>query len=303
MRNKEATTTRNAMNSIVEKAGIKPIIIIADNGSEFDGAFKSWCETEHIRLVHTSTYSPTSNAIIENFNGNLRKMMRECFVRHNNFNWIDHLDDMVENRNSTKHKTTKYLPNEIWTATNTPLKTPKPTKTTKRALPKSMEDTIKIETTEEKQEDAGKITKSKAKRDLDKYKDEKIKVGEKVRIAYKAISSEIRKVLKAGDKKKLVVLWTPEVYEITKIKKPKPYTLQKPQYITSYGTKPFWANELQRVSDDAKKFDVNANKLNKVALNENYVAPATLLEDRAPRIRKQTKRAKEGKENDLLMDK
>ena len=47
--------------------------------------------------------------------------MREGFLRNNNLNWIDNLDTYVLNRNSSKHSTTKYAPNDIWDAGREPL--------------------------------------------------------------------------------------------------------------------------------------------------------------------------------------
>ena len=50
-----------------------------------------------ITLKLSMSYQPTSNALIENFNNLLRKMIRERFVRHNNLNWIDHLHNYLYN--------------------------------------------------------------------------------------------------------------------------------------------------------------------------------------------------------------
>ena len=66
-------------------------------------------------MIRTVSYSPTSNGLIENFNNILRKLIREGFIRNNNFNWIDNLDVYIKNRNESRHSTTKYTPNQIWT--------------------------------------------------------------------------------------------------------------------------------------------------------------------------------------------
>jgi hypothetical protein len=50
--------------------------------------FEEWARVNKITLKLSMSYQPTSNALIENFNNILRKMIREGFIRHNNLNWI-----------------------------------------------------------------------------------------------------------------------------------------------------------------------------------------------------------------------
>ena len=72
--------------------GTTPNYLQADNGPEFTSKlFNEWCERNNIKLIHALTYTPKSNGLIENFNGQLRKMLREGFIRNNaddKLNWI-----------------------------------------------------------------------------------------------------------------------------------------------------------------------------------------------------------------------
>ena len=93
MKNKTGEATGDALVELCEKENIYPKIIQNDNGGEsIDQAVKDWAVEYHIKLVRTLSYTPTSNDLIESFNNILRKMIREGFIRNNNFNWIDHLD-------------------------------------------------------------------------------------------------------------------------------------------------------------------------------------------------------------------
>ena len=79
--------------------------------------YREYIPTNNIIHITTQTHSPTQNALIENFNGILRKIMRESFIRNDNFNWIDHLQTFCDNRNGAKHSVTKHRPNELYTST------------------------------------------------------------------------------------------------------------------------------------------------------------------------------------------
>ena len=99
--NKTAENTLEGLREIIQKAGVKPTLIQADNGGEFKAAFADYLKANNIKIVRTLSYSPSGNALIENFNNILRKYIREGFIRTNSLNWIDHLDDYLYNRNHT----------------------------------------------------------------------------------------------------------------------------------------------------------------------------------------------------------
>ena len=112
--NKTAENVKNAFAEICRDNRTYPLILQSDNGGEFKGVFKTFCSDNDITQVKTLSYSPTSNGLIENFNMFLRKMIREGFIREKSLNWVDHLEDYVINRNTSKHSVTKYSPNDIW---------------------------------------------------------------------------------------------------------------------------------------------------------------------------------------------
>ena len=179
------------------------------------------------------SYQPTSNALIENFNNLLRKMIREGFVRHNNLNWIDHLDNYLYNRNHSKHSTTGYQPDELWRVGRNKLK----------------------RTADSKVKDAQQRIKDKAKASLDKYKAYEYQEGDLVRVLESSLYSSARKLLKAGKKKLIIARYTPDVYRIAKVIKPNPNSKDAEFVRTRY----FLYDKNNRIVDTELKLN-NPNK-------------------------------------------
>ena len=106
---------QNALISICNQDNTYPLIIQSDNGPEFkNNIVKTWATGHNIQYVHTTSYTPSANGLIENFNGILRKMMRDGFLRNNDLDWRTHLQSYCDNRNDSKHSTTKSTPNQLW---------------------------------------------------------------------------------------------------------------------------------------------------------------------------------------------
>jgi hypothetical protein len=176
-----------------------PRIIQSDNGGEFkNGLFEEWAKENKITLKLSMSYQPTSNALIENFNSLLRKMIREGFVRHNNLNWIDHLNNYLYNRNHSRHSTTGFQPDEIWRVGRNKLKRHKDVKV----------------------KDARERIKNKAKASMDKYEAYKYEVGDLVRVLESSLYSSARNLLKAGKKKLIIAKYSPDIYTIAKVIEP-----------------------------------------------------------------------------------
>jgi hypothetical protein len=237
-----------------QSGGIYPVILQTDNGGEFLGDMKPWCESKNIRQVFSRTHTPQTNGLVENFNLYLRQMIREGFVRTNTLNWTRHLNDYLYNRNHTKHTATKYTPAEVWTATREPIVKGG------RVLPATLGD--KPLTQNQKQNNVKKRTITRARKELDRYEDEKFVIGDKVRIKLAAIDTKVRKEIKAGNEKLLPIKYTPDVFDVVKVFNPKANTLQKPQYETTHSRKRFWGSELRKVDSDAVDVNVNYKKLN-----------------------------------------
>ena len=191
---------------------IKPHIIQSDNGSEFKNYNTiDWYKENNIKHIFTLPYAPESNGLIENFNKQLRKMLREIFIRNNNLKWVDYLQICCDNKNTQYNSTTKHTPNQLWAPDSFYDKV----KNNNRELPPSL---AKSEATPEAiRINARNNIREKAKKQLERNKVEELNKGDYVRVKMSALYSELRKEVKAGNKKNINVSYTPEIYKIFKV--------------------------------------------------------------------------------------
>jgi hypothetical protein len=71
-------------------------------------------EEQNIKLKKYSAYTPTENGLVENFNRYLRRKIYAGFIRHENKQWVNYLDNYIKGWNDTRHSTTGFKPNEIY---------------------------------------------------------------------------------------------------------------------------------------------------------------------------------------------
>jgi transposase InsO family protein len=230
LKHKSAVDVRNAFESICQEAGEFPKMIHSDQGPEFRAEFEEWLKQNGIRFIKSKTYSPQSNGLIEGFNAQLRKMIREVMIRFNTTDWISHLQSCIEAHNNKRNSTIKAKPIDIWNAPNT--------------------------------DEAAKNIKERAKREVAKNKTLELHIGDLVRIKLTALHSKMRRLVKQNDKKKLVALWSPEIYKVKSIVNPdyeeglekKRYTIEtmNGNNVVKAGNEPmrFFATDFLKVQPD-----------------------------------------------------
>ena len=210
--NKTSDNVRDGLQLIFNDMTIKPHLLQSDNGREFKNYDSiAWLKENNIKPVFSLPYSPESNGLIENFNKQLRKMIKEIFIRTNNLNWVDYLQIMVDNKNETFNSTIKAKPNDIWNKDsfydNVKTKTRElPVSLTKNSLDP---EALRIQTKEN--------IKKQAKRQLERTHIEELNIGDHVRVKMSALYSELRKAIKQGNKKLINVSFTPEIYRVFKV--------------------------------------------------------------------------------------
>jgi putative ribosome biogenesis GTPase RsgA len=130
------------------------------------------------------------------------------------------------------------------------------------------------------------------RKQIDAFKEDELNVGDKVRIRMDQVSNNIRALVKANEKKKIVVTWSPVIFKILKKITPRKSTLERSQYVIGNlegtlmlvnkvsGTKPrrFYSNSLKKVDENEKNYALSmqeAIQLSGVELNQNdvYSAP------------------------------
>ena len=126
---------------------------------------------------------------------------------------MNDLQKLINNYNTTKHSSTGYTPNELYSPNQYESVSGK--KVAKEPLPDFRDDFTK-------QERITYVGIKKARRlfatELDKDKREKEKelnVGDSVRVSLKAFSNKVRELYKANNIKYLNVLYTPDVVLFT----------------------------------------------------------------------------------------
>jgi hypothetical protein len=232
---KEALKITNEFDRI---APIYPSHILCDNGTEFKGEFLKYCKDHEIKIRNTSTYSPQANGVAENKNKQIRKVIRDIFLRTNKKNWSQHLDKIAENLNNTYHSKKKTTPNALWADNKDQVKVPH------RRLPESIESILSLQQKE--------VLRMRRKQEL--FDEKTLEKGDYVRVKMNALYSGVRSIVKAENGKLLVVKYTPDIYRVAKVVKPR--NTQKLEYYIENkdGKRPnrsFFLSDLQKVEANA----------------------------------------------------
>jgi transposase InsO family protein len=206
IKTKSSRDVTQALKSICEETGVYPHIIMKDNGKEFQGATNAFMKQHNIIWINTLSYSPQSNGLIENFNNQLRKILRELMIRNNNTIWYNKLQIACDNKNTQRNSTIKDRPANIW-----------------KPIPYNPNLVVVDDNTMNSIE-------RRAKENVEKNKTVEYEIGSLVRVKLLALYSQIRQMIKQGDKKFLIVKYTPEVYRIRHILKPDKEGYEKLRY-------------------------------------------------------------------------
>ncbi len=114
IKNKSNTEVLKCIQDIITENKLKPHIIQSDNGNEFiNKNFEDYMTKLNITHNVTQPYSPQSNGMIERFNRTLKSMLFKYFTLTDNFVWIDVLDDLMINYNSSYHSSIGLAPDNV----------------------------------------------------------------------------------------------------------------------------------------------------------------------------------------------
>ena len=266
-------------NHICQRAEITPNSIMSDNGAEFQGAFTEYCKENNIKQRFIRSQTPQANGVVERKNKEIRKILRTLMLHNNTLKWIDFLEDIEDNINNTYSDSIKTSPNEIWTPDKELIK-----------------DKIKNHPASELH-NPGQYKQMKAQENLtnifqnkiNKFKNfDDFEVGDRVRIKMSSIFVNVRKLIKEGLSKQIVVTYTPETFYIKKVLRSYKSPLERKRYtitndkdqILNVGDnqniKYFYGTELMHVPDNEENEYNNismdrALKLNKIETNKNDV--------------------------------
>jgi hypothetical protein len=216
LKNKNAKETKQQFQDICERAGIKPNYLLSDNGTEFKGEFKEFCDDNNIIQRFTRSYSPQANGVVERANKEIRKIIKAIMLQTNRFIWYNKLETIENNRNEAYHSSIKAIPNQVWVADKTKL--------TLRDLPESMvKDNPRL---------LAKVSiVKKALKQIRKFKEtDDFEVGDVVRVKMSSIFANVRSLVKSKNDKNLVITYTPDTFHISKVIVPKG-VLERKRYV------------------------------------------------------------------------
>jgi len=100
MKTKSIDDTTTALETILKKSKNSPHVISSDNDSSFLGA-KFQTLLKKYDIIHIQNVKEDHNAlgIIDNFAKRLKSTFTKIFLRNNSTNWVNYLDDVVDNFN------------------------------------------------------------------------------------------------------------------------------------------------------------------------------------------------------------
>ena len=208
-----------AFKQIISDARTYPRIVQCDGGSEFQGDFATLvaqlnahgfpgCEKHKCSILNTIPHSPTSNAMVERMNQEIRGRIREGFVRHNDLEWTKFLQDYVYNINHQKHSRNNYTPALLWTPGYADKK--------KREEPRIDLGTHEDNAPVSRIQEAMQAKNSRIiTRQADEIPTHVFRKGDVVRIALSAYMPEVRARAKADlENKYNAIRWSANLYQV-----------------------------------------------------------------------------------------
>jgi hypothetical protein len=112
LQNKQQGTVRDAFQDIIDTSGRRPQIVGADVGPEFNNnTFKNFLEQQNIRLY--LLYAPDKAVLAERFIQTLKFRIYRYLHRNNTNNFIQAIDQIVDNYNNSVHSRTKFRPIDV----------------------------------------------------------------------------------------------------------------------------------------------------------------------------------------------
>lgn len=111
--NKEQGTVYQAFDDQLINPNTRPKNIWTDRGLEFNNAQLSALLQQHnINHLFNKPYNPVK--YVESFNRNIRKTLRELFLRNNNLVWWNKCDQLAQILNDTQSTITDKKPHELF---------------------------------------------------------------------------------------------------------------------------------------------------------------------------------------------
>jgi transposase InsO family protein len=208
LRTQNGNSVVTALNNICNTSNTSPHIIQSDSGGAFiSNPFRNFIQQRNIQLIKTTTYTPNSNGLVERMIQEIRKKIRFGFVRNNDLEWSNHLQDYCNNINSQKSRSTGFTPNQLWSEGYQPINNPIHHQINDLSTPEQIR-----ETTQHRLLSTALRQIQRGRRNAEFF------VGDRVRVRMNKLSSALRRLIKEGRQKQIVVKYTPEIYTVINVR-------------------------------------------------------------------------------------
>src|SRR5436190_2931087 len=112
VKSKSGKDVTDAMKSVLQEIGIAVKHLQTDDGKEFyNSLFKNLMKNYGIN--HYSTKSELKASIVERFNRTIKSIMHRLFSLRGSYQWLDMLQDIVREYNTSFHRTIGMKPSDV----------------------------------------------------------------------------------------------------------------------------------------------------------------------------------------------
>jgi hypothetical protein len=121
LKNKTARAITTAFKSYYDNlpSTYKLKTVYSDSGSEFKGSFSEFLNKHNINNIQTLSVN-THQVLAERWIRTLKEKIRNYWTLNNNFDWISHIQSIVDEYNNTTHSRMKEKPKEVITEKKEP---------------------------------------------------------------------------------------------------------------------------------------------------------------------------------------
>jgi hypothetical protein len=191
LRNKTAVNVRNFFQTRIINEGFAPNALMSDNGKEFEAGFATLLANNDIRHIKNPPYNPIKP--IEAMNGNVRRLLRELFVRNQNATWWNQLGTIQNSLNNYySRRNGQYTPAQIFNAP--------------------------VQQGEEVNPIIANVRRQiRAEKTHPRTLEPKFIVNQDVHVSLIALDSNVTKANKERRLKKITVIWTPQIFQVHRV--------------------------------------------------------------------------------------
>lgn len=143
--------------------------------------------------------------------------MKQVFIQNENNIWITDLRNIEDVHNNTYTSSIKNIPNKIWIDNKEEVIT---------------KDNFHNATKQQSEQNlASRTILKNVKKKIQEFKDEEFEQGDYVRLRMDEIFKNIKNLVKQGDKKQIIITYSPSIFRIFKKITPKNGLLERSRYI------------------------------------------------------------------------